>query len=626
MAPSVAWLAITLIGIIGRTLWLGIVQHSRIGAIVRVRTVNRELVVRCILDRLVALALVWAIAATIWIVALHVGEIGGIIAAAGSGAGAALFAALRDWFPRAMRPGKQVGITKKIVAFIPQLLAYLVIGLALVAVCLLIQVSIYRRVELSAASVAVAVPIAAVVILGLAFYFFDPVNVGIHSFYRDRICRAYLGASNAQGEAPSMNTEVRLGDDILLSDTQRRPLHLICCAANQLDFDPLSNFARGAKSATISRLGIAIGDHWAECPELMLSSAVTASAAAFNPAMGSVSKQLGPAVTFLMCALGLRLGLWINRPNVENPGRLRRRAGLFYRELFGLSDPQQIHLSDGAHFENLGLYELVRRHCRYIIASDCGADPNVAFDDLANAMRRIREDFGVEIELDTRPLKPGPDGLARQHMVVGTIHYDRLEPSRSDKGIFLYFKPNLTGDEPNDVRQYATRNSDFPNETTVDQFYDEAQWESYRRLGEHAARSALRFLESHRSAVLLRDQFFVQARREWYPTPDNLADQFIKFSERFAALEERLRSAPAGFLDEIYPELNQPEPPVLTPVQKRSVFALLVQMIQLMEDLYIGCNFDETRGHPLNAGWMNLFALDRRANFPTLVAFPEDLL
>ena len=340
----------------------------------------------------------------------------------------------------------------------------------------------------------------------------------------------------------------------------------------------------------------------------MLSSAVTASAAAFNPAMGSVSMQLGPAVTFLMCALGLRLGLWINRPEIHDPESFRRRTGLFFREMFGSSDPQQIHLSDGGHFENLGLYELVRRHCRYIIASDCGADPAVAFDDLANAIRRIREDFGVEIELDVRPLKPGTDGLARQHMAVGTIHYDQLNPKHSDKGILLYFKPNLTGDEPSDVRQYSTRNSEFPNETTVDQFYDEAQWESYRRLGEHAAKSALRFLETYRVGVLTRDEVFAQARREWYPTPPDFNVRFVEFSARFADLEEKLRTAPGIFVAEMYPELNMPPQPTLTPLGMRSVFSLLVEMIQFMEDLYIGCHFEETRGHPLNAGWMNLFA------------------
>jgi hypothetical protein len=138
-----------------------------------------------------------------------------------------------------------------------------------------------------------------------------------------------------------------------------------------------------------------------------------------------------------------------------------------------------LHLSDGAHFENLALYELIRRHCRYIIVSDCSADPEVAFDDLANALRRAREDFGVEIDIDISPLRPGPDKRSAQHAVVGTIYYNGLEGT--DQGTILYFKPTLTGDEPPDVLQYQTRNVAFPHESTGDQFYDEAQWESYRR-------------------------------------------------------------------------------------------------------------------------------------------------
>src|SRR5258707_5422778 len=85
---------------------------------------------------------------------------------------------------------------------------------------------------------------------------------------------------------------------------------------------------------------------------------------------------------------------------------------------------EHLHLSDGGHFENLGLYELIRRHCRYIIVSDCSADPEIAFDDLANTLRCVREDFGVEIDLDVAPLCPtGSGNRSTQHAVVRIIHY-----------------------------------------------------------------------------------------------------------------------------------------------------------------------------------------------------------
>lgn len=202
--------------------------------------------------------------------------------------------------------------------------------------------------------------------------------------------------------------------------------------------------------------------------------------------------EWGPAVTFLLTAFNLRLGLWLPHPSQWYRKRSPRPwlpGWPFFQELFSFSQAggPRVHLSDGGHFENVSVYELVRRHCRYILACDCGADPDVAFDDFSNAVRRVREDFGVEIVVDLAPLRPGADGLAAQPMVAGDIHYPD-----GDIGVLLVLKPTLTGNEPVDILQYKRRNSAFPQETTGDQFYDAAQWESYRRLGQHAVHSAFR--------------------------------------------------------------------------------------------------------------------------------------
>src|SRR5690606_35921431 len=61
-------------------------------------------------------------------------------------------------------------------------------------------------------------------------------------------------------------------------------------------------------------------------------------------------------------------------------------------------------LSDGGHFDNMGLYELVRRRCKYIILSDAEGDENAICEGLANAIRRCRIDFGVEIKIGTEPI------------------------------------------------------------------------------------------------------------------------------------------------------------------------------------------------------------------------------
>ncbi|MCW1926528.1 hypothetical protein OKA05_28510 [Luteolibacter arcticus] len=424
---------------------------------------------------------------------------------------------------------------------------------------------------------------AALLIVVIAVKFFDPAYVSLHGFYRARIARAYLGAAfvkgreweryveregkikgdietaikNATGEEKDLLTKLRARanearrskpssrdnrftserpvDDLCLTKLEHpdvRPIHLICCAANHLSGDDLPNLYRGARSAVLSQRGITLGDDTVKPsdwdPPLMLSSAQTASAAAFNPQMGEKSFLLGRGGSFLMTALNLRLGLWVMNPVRVRAdedkwilkGRLleteeslsglecfwkalkrliKQRPGqAFYAELIRSSKclPEDrhanLHLSDGAHFENLGLYELIRRHCTCIIVSDAGQDETVAFDDLGNAIRRVREDFGVEIEISLDPLRPDEQRISGQHAVVGTIYYNGREGN--DKGTLIYIKPSLTGDEPADIQQYRTRNKKFPHESTGDQFFSEAQWESYRRLGEHTGDEVFAFL------------------------------------------------------------------------------------------------------------------------------------
>ncbi|MEW5978363.1 MAG: hypothetical protein AB1898_21410 [Acidobacteriota bacterium] len=577
-----------------------------------------------VLGRLIAGSVIWGAGAAIW-------ELGGWLSTglpwtalgglAGTGSSAGIFLILRKLLQKTAHASPRPAWLEAIKPFLPQLAAYFTLVLvACLGVVLLLFLNPGERLGIILA------------LLGLILVYLvmivHPERVGLHEFYRQRICRAYLGASNPGGDptlraSRNRQTEERLNDDILLADLKLQdgqespggPLHLICCAANELSSDPLPTLARGARSAVLSQHGLSIGDRWISHDRLegiTLSAALTASAAAFNPNMGSLSMRLGKAVTFLTAALNLRLGLWVR----EKRDRLQEWPGLFFfREMFGLTEirlshPVRVHLSDGAHFENLALYELIRRHCRYILLSDCGADPQVAFDDFANAQRRVREDFGVELEIDLRPLQPGPDGCSAQHMVVGTIHYDG--PNGVDKGVLLYFKPSLTGDEPGDIQQYKVRNPEFPHESTGDQFYDEAQWESYRRLGEHAARSALRFVERLNLSRLSPHQFFSQARWEWYPTPAGLPQSLLQMTDRYIELEGRLaREAPTVLVAEVFPELArlsealEPAAPTLDEA-RQSVHALL-QVLQLMEDVWVGCSLETHANHPLNLGWVNLF-------------------
>ena len=53
----------------------------------------------------------------------------------------------------------------------------------------------------------------------------------------------------------------------------------------------------------------------------------------------------------------------------------------------------------------------------------------------------------------------------------------------------MYLKNSLTGDEPEPVLNYKVTSSVLSSQSTADQFFDDAQFESYRALGVHIAKS-----------------------------------------------------------------------------------------------------------------------------------------
>jgi len=144
-----------------------------------------------------------------------------------------------------------------------------------------------------------------------------------------------------------------------------------------------------------------------------------------------------------------------------------------------------IELSDGGHFENLGLYEMILRRCRHIIVVDADADSEFQFEDLGNAVRKIEIDLGIPITFPDfphgLPMKRGVEPL-NIYCIRGEIQYDCVDYSES-KGELLFIKPMLNGSEPPDIRAYAASHQTFPHEATSNQFFNEAQFESYRHLG-----------------------------------------------------------------------------------------------------------------------------------------------
>src|SRR5262249_4293968 len=143
-----------------------------------------------------------------------------------------------------------------------------------------------------------------------------------------------------------------------------------------------------------------------------------------------------------------------------------------------------VYLTDGGHIENLGIYELLRRRCKLIIAVDAEADATMHLPSLVTLQRYARIDLGIRITLPwdgiqkqtlawmkdnagkTPPDKPAPDAKEGPHVAIGTIDY-----GGGETGYLVYIKSSLTGDENDYIRDYARRYDRFPHETTGDQFF-----------------------------------------------------------------------------------------------------------------------------------------------------------
>jgi hypothetical protein len=371
-----------------------------------------------------------------------------------------------------------------------------------------------------------SIPIACLGLFAAAFIVSWRVNINefsIHHAYCNRLVRCYLGAS-ATGRNAQPFTGFSETDDLPLAELQippgsttskdARPLPILNTSLNVVRGKELALQTRKARSFAFTPLfagftrQIIGGTEWQSayaatkdsgskqqgCENgISLGTAVAISGAAASPNMGFHSQ---PALAFLMTLFDVRLGWWIGNPINRRSWRVGGpRVGFFWlmRELLGSTNDDSgfVYLSDGGHFENLAVYELVRRGCKLIVAGDASCDPGSGLGDLHNAIERCRTDFGVEIVLDPSGTKP-QDGLAQSHFAVGQIHYSN---SREEDGIIIYLKPTLVASDPGDVLGYKAANVTFPDDTTANQWFDEAHFENYRTLGEvtgMAAESAIR--------------------------------------------------------------------------------------------------------------------------------------
>ncbi len=335
---------------------------------------------------------------------------------------------------------------------------------------------------------------------------------------------AELGDAAPGAERRSLRNRAWLAEHLGLPAPAARPLaplHVVNVALNLVSGDDPAWQERKAESFTVSPLhcGGANLDYrdshaYGGDDGITLGTAMTISGAAVSPNMGYHSS---PFVAVLLTLFNVRLGWWLGNPGTAGRTTWRLANPKYtiqpiFAEAFGLTDAchSYVYLSDGGHFENLGLYEMVRRRCRFIVLGDAGCDPGCTFEDLGNAIRKIRIDFGIPItfskplEIHARDDDDPKDGSC---FTLGEIDYSAVDGGDAPPGQLLYVKPAFYGkDEPKDVYTYAKASETFPHESTSDQFFSEAQFESYRALGYHAMRTATRGLDEH-SKLDLRQLF-----------------------------------------------------------------------------------------------------------------------
>jgi hypothetical protein len=365
--------------------------------------------------------------------------------------------------------------------------------------------------------------------MGLSWFLASRVDVNefsMHHFYRNRLVRAYLGASRLRAHRePNAFTGFDLEDDVKLhrfqtmDETQVRDLATDCKSsyigpfpilntalnvtkgqdlgiqqrkAESFFFTPIwSGFDFMKKQTQVKQTALLEFGFRRTCEfgdgscgtSLGTAMAISGAAASSNAGF-----HTSPPLAFLLTVFGVRLGWWAGNPRWETWGRDSPGNALTYltSELAAntTTDRKFVLLTDGGHFENMGLYELIRRHCRYIILSDAEQDEKFKLEGIGGAVRKCRNDFGVVISLNLEALEPlGDPARSRLHYSIGSIKY----PGEEECGVLLYIKASLTGDETVDLMEFGRRHKEFPHTSTANQFFDESHFESYRELGHHIA-------------------------------------------------------------------------------------------------------------------------------------------
>jgi hypothetical protein len=362
----------------------------------------------------------------------------------------------------------------------------------------------------------------------LAFALAD-VNAGsMHRFYKRRLCTAFAlervwrdkngkvhHKQTADGRLDAIerdyDTCVRMSEAVRGDVGNGHWPELVCCAAANIGDETITPPGRRAVTFTFdphwiggpevgysptSRYEAVLGDVRGE--DVTIPAAVAISGAALAPCMGAMTK---PYLRALLTLANARLGVWLPSPRWidahkrEIDGhdgapvrrvRSRPRFTALFAEATGMISYKSkfLYVTDGGHWENLGLVELLRRGCGTVYCIDESGDHEKTFFTIGQAISMARSELGVEIDLT----------YCTADHVVGTITYAPVGGAPPVRGRIVFIKAEVTRDAPWDVRAYKEKDPAFPNHSLLAQMFADQTFEAYRALGYHAAAGAARSL------------------------------------------------------------------------------------------------------------------------------------
>jgi hypothetical protein len=455
------------------------------------------------------------------------------------------------------------------------------------------------------------------VICGWIFSWYFDINIfGLSRFYQFRLVRCYLGATRWKPgvRKPHPFTGFDLKDDLLLSELKgdyTGPYPIMNCTLNLAGSSDLALNTRHSASFSLTpnhcgadrpKVGyVETGQPGAQknsfAGGVSLGQATAISGAAASPNMGY---NTSPVVAFLLTMFNVRLGWWLPNPGQGAWKDKRLGSSLYYltRELLGTADERRrfLNVSDGGHFENLAIYELIRRRCTVIIASDAECDELLQFGGLGNVLRICGTDFGAQIDIDVKSIRAQKAGHSLAHSAVGKIKYDN-----GSIGYLIYLKASVTGDEDPSIAQYRTTHPTFPHETTADQFFTEDQFESYRKLGAHVVKHSFRGTQIGQQPFEVAEQMY-----------DTLApagcssEVILRHTQTLERVWEQFRVAPGLnlFLQEL---MVGPAPPAPRVALSQEELCMALELTQLMEEVFLDLQLDDFWDHPDNRGWAVMF-------------------